>query len=88
MNDEPKLEKSPLCQAISSDGRTVHIEIYRLEGEPWSLEIEDEYGNSTCWDEEFETDTSALTEAKKSILSESISTFIGPFDGKPDGEWR
>ena len=88
MNEEPKLEKSKLCQSISSGGRSVNIEIYRLEGELWTLEIEDEYGNSTVWDDEFETDTIALTEAKKSILNETIGTYIGPSDGKSSGDWR
>ena len=88
MNDEPKLEKSPLCQSISSGGRNVSVEIYRLEGDSWTLEIEDEFGNSTVWDDEFETDSLALTEAKKSILSDTVSAFIGPADGKSDGKWR
>ncbi len=88
MNDDPQLEKSPLCQSISSGGRTVNIEIYRLDGEPWTLEIEDEFGNSTVWDDGFETDSLALTEAKKSILGETVGRFIGPADGKSDGKWR
>ena len=88
MNDEPKLEKSPLCQPISSGGQTVKVEIYRLEGGLWTLEIEDEYGNSTVWDDEFETDVAALAEAKKSILEDTASEYIGPRDGKPNERWR
>jgi len=86
---DKKLEHSELSQSISSGGRTVRVEIYRLEGDPkWTLEIEDEYNNSTVWDEEFETDSAALVEAKKSILEEKITKFIGPEDGKSDGKWR
>ena len=88
MNDESKLEISPLCQPISSGGRTVKVEIYRLEGGRWTLEIEDEFGNSTVWDNEFDTDREALTEAKKAILEETVREFIGPEDGKGDGKWR
>ncbi len=29
-----------------------------------------------------------LTEAKKSILQETISAFIGPEDGKPRADWK
>ncbi len=86
MNEEPTLEMSLLCQSISSEGNTVHIDIFRLEGGLWALEIEDEYGNSTVWDDEFESDSAALTEAQKSIAEQGIKTFIGPVDGK--GQWR
>lgn len=89
MSEEPELEVSPLSQELSSGGKTVNIEIYRLEGEPtWVLEVTDEYNNSTSWDDRFTTDSAALTEAKKAILAESISSFIGPEDGKSNGEWR
>ena len=51
MNEEPKLELSKLSQDISSAGRKVSIEIYRLEGDKsWNLEIVDEFNNSTVWD--------------------------------------
>jgi len=89
MNEEPKLELSPLSQEISSGGRTVSVEIYRLEGETsWALEVVDEYNNSTVWDDTFETESAALTEAKKIILSEGVSSLVGPDDGKSDGKWK
>lgn len=78
MNDEPKLELSELSQEVSSGGRTVSVEIYRLEGdEEWGLEICDEYNNSTVWDDTFSTEAAALTEAKKAILEERITNYIG-----------
>ncbi|HEY9035782.1 MAG TPA: hypothetical protein VIM96_03630 [Pseudomonadales bacterium] len=87
MNDEPNLIISDLSQELSSGGRTVKVEIYRLEEESeWVLEIEDEFNNSTVWDQTFQTESAALTEAKKSILSEGVKNFIGPEDGK--GEWK
>lgn len=89
MNDEPKLLESPLSQTISSGGRTVSVEIYRLEDEPsWTLEVVDEYNNSTIWDETFQTDSEALIEAKKTILAEGVNSFIGPEDGKSNGKWK
>ena len=87
MDKEPNLEMSPLSQPVSSGGRTVQVEIFRLEGESrWALEVVDEFNNSTVWDDTFPTDTAALTEAKKTILGEGINTLIGPEDGK--GEWK
>lgn len=88
MNDKFELEVSPLSQSISSGGRTVQIDIYKDGEGKWILEIQDEYGNSTVWDDRFESDSLALTEAKKAILDERITTFIGPADGKSDGNWK
>ncbi|MCJ8168877.1 hypothetical protein [Atopomonas sediminilitoris] len=86
MNDEPTLETSPLSQRISSGGRTVSVEIYRLEGETaWVLEVVDEFNNSTVWDDTFQNDSAALIEAKKTILADGINSLIGPEDGK--GKW-
>ena len=87
MDDEPELEISPLSQSISSGGRTVKIEIYRSEGESsWILEVEDEFNNSTVWDDTFENASAALAEAKETILSEGIDALIGPDDGQ--GDWN
>ncbi len=87
MNEEPEIEMSPLSQKISSGGQTVSVEIYRLEGEKsWALEVVDEYNNSTVWDDTFDSDSAALTEAKKTILAEGVNHLIGPVGGK--GEWK
>ena len=89
MNDEPKLVESPLSQSISSGGKTVSIEIYHLENETtWTLEIVDEFSNSTVWDDPFQTDSEALVEAKKTILAEGVNTLVGPEDGKNNDNWR
>lgn len=90
MSEDPMLELSPLSQEISSDGYIVNIQIYRLVGEEnWTLEVVDESGNSTVWDDAFQTELAALTEAKKSILEDKITSFIGPKDGKGDGtNWK
>jgi uncharacterized protein len=89
MNEDTKLEVSPLSQELSSGGRTVRVEIYRLEGETsWVLEVVDEYDNSTVWDDRFASDSAALTEAKKVILAEGVSSLIGPEDGKRTGDWK
>ena len=86
MNEEPALINSPLSQDISSGDRTVSVEIYRLENEKeWALEVVDEFNNSTVWDETFPAESAALTEVKKAILEDGISSLIGPEDG--NGEW-
>lgn len=86
MNEEPKLETSKMSQQLSSGGRTVNIEIYRMKGEQlWTLEVVDEFNNSTVWDDGFETESTALIEAKKTVLADGVKSLIGPEDGK--GEW-
>jgi len=89
MNEDPELEFSPLCGALISGGQTLDVQIYRFQGEGlWSLEIEDQHGNSTVWDDRFATDRDALIEAKKAILEETADAFVGPADGRGDGDWR
>ena len=68
---------SPLCQEISSGGNTVKVEIYDDGEDGWILEVVDEYGNSTVWDDPFPTDDAALTEVKKTISEEGIQMLIG-----------
>ena len=89
MNEDPEIEYSEWCQKISSGGKTLSVDIYRIKGTVgWSLEIVDEFGNSTVWDDLFESDAAAITEAKKSILEDTAGAYVGPSDGKPDGKWR
>ena len=43
MSTEPELIQSPLSQAITSDGHTLQVDIYRLEDETdWLLEVVNE----------------------------------------------
>ena len=87
MNEEPKLIVSEKSQPVSSGGKTVYVEIYRMDDEEgWALSIDDEFNNTSAWDNTFETEDGALIEAKKAILEEGINKFIGPESGK--GEWK
>ncbi len=47
-----------------------------------------EYNNSTVWDDTFETDSAALTEATKTVLAEGVGSLFNPEDGKSNGEWK
>jgi hypothetical protein len=73
---EPKLIQSALSRTIREDGTEVRIDIYRLETTDWSLEVVDETGTSTVWDDSFSTDQAALDEALKTIREEGIKTFL------------
>ena len=77
MEEEFELEKSPLCQELNDDGKTVDVQIYRGGGSDWILEVVDEYGNSTVWDDQFASDAEALNELKATIEAEGIESLIG-----------
>jgi hypothetical protein len=73
---DPKLIQSALSCAIREDDTEVRIDICRLETTDWSLEVVDETGQSTVWDNLFPTDQAALDEALKTIREEGIKTFL------------
>lgn len=76
MTEDIDIIHSPLTQTYSADGHSLRIQIYRLPDTQWSLEVVDERGTSTVWDDLFETDKLALEEAFMAIESEGIGNFI------------
>ena len=50
MDDDIELIYSPLQQTHTENGKTIDIQIYRGADTGWTLEVVDEYGNSTVWD--------------------------------------
>jgi hypothetical protein len=81
MTDEPELIFSSLQRTITRGGKTVEINIYRIPSSGWTLEVVDEYRNSTVWDHEFETDQQALDQVLSEIETEGIEAFIGTPSG-------
>lgn len=77
MEQEFELEQSPLSQKISVGGKTVEVQIYRGGGSGWHLEVVDEFGNSTVWDDQFPSDAEAFDEARSTIKDEGIESLIG-----------
>lgn len=73
---DPNLVTSGLSQEVSVGGETLRIDIYRLEDDPgWTLEVVDRHGTSTVWDEQFDSDQSALKEALHAIQEEGPRAF-------------
>ena len=75
--DEP-ITHSLLSQTVTRDGKTVSIEIYEDGEGGWLLEVIDEYGTSSVWDDPFATDEDALAEALKTIDEDGIDSLIVP----------
>ena len=74
---DPELEDSPLYRSVTRDGITVRVGIYRLagSGEGWSLEVIDQDGGSTVWDELFPNDQDAYAEFSRTLEAEGIRSF-------------
>lgn len=77
MSDEHEIKYSSLCQKVTSEGKSVQVYIYENGKGGWILEVVDEYGNSTVWDDPFKTDDEALDEVFDTIEKEGISSLIG-----------
>jgi hypothetical protein len=77
MEDEIEIVYSPLQQSYTKDGHTLDIKIYRAENESgWLLEVVDEGGSSTVWDDMFPTDKAALDEARRAIDEDGVEDFL------------
>lgn len=74
--DDMEIIHSPLEQTYSAEGHTLCIQIYRSADSLWILEVEDERGTSTVWDDQFETDQAALEAALSEIEAEGIHSFL------------
>jgi hypothetical protein len=67
---------SPLSQSVTRNGVTVRVEIYSDSNDRWILEIVDAENTSHVWEEHFETDQQALTEALRALDEEPLE-FLG-----------
>lgn len=76
MTDDMEIIHSPLTQTYSADGHTLRIDIYRSTDSLWILEVVDEQGTSTVWDDPFETDRAALEAAFLAIEENGIASFV------------
>lgn len=74
---DPNLITSGLSRSETREGITVRIEIYRLEDRPgWSLEVVNDRGTSTVWDDLFATDNDADAAFEKAIAEEGMKVFL------------
>ena len=83
MNEEIELIESPLGGPFQGNGIIVDVRIYKKIGEEWTLEVIDAEGDSTVWEDSFETDEEALAEFIEEFESEGLEAIISP---EIDGE--
>jgi hypothetical protein len=79
MDDDFNLVHSPLEERVTRDGVTIKVLIYRgEEDQMWVLEVVDEYGGSTVWDEPFASDQAAYDTAMATVAEEWIGSLARP----------
>lgn len=84
---EPNIIYSSLGRVLTLDGVTVDLKIYRLEHDPqWALEVVNEEGTSTVWDDLFDTDDEAYEAFQLTVAEEGMRAFLDddniiPFPG-------
>ena len=81
-NEEPDFIESPLSQTVTRNGVEVRVEIYGDLKGAWILEVVDAETTSHVWDEHFETDQLALTEALRALDEEPLE-FFGRASDRP-----
>ena len=79
---EPDFIESPLSQSVTRNGVAVRVEIYGDSQGGWILEIVDAENASHVWDDHFETDQLALTEALRALDEEPLE-FLGRAADRP-----
>jgi uncharacterized protein len=74
---DPNVVYSGLGGVITEEGVTVELSIHRLEGQPgWAMEVVNQEGTSTVWNELFETDDAALVEFRRTVDEEGMKEFL------------
>jgi hypothetical protein len=85
---EPNLIISSLSRRFTWEGYGLKVEIYRLDDRPgWKLEVVNEEGTSTVWDEEFGTDRDADLAFRFTLAEQGVAAFLDdsnvvPFPGR------
>ena len=80
----PEVIFSSLSTRLIEKDTHLDIQIYRLEVQKfWTLEIVDESGLSTIWNECFQTDKSALEKALDAVAAFGIRSFLEDHRTRP-----
>nr|WP_277924575.1 hypothetical protein [Sphingomonas sp. CROZ-RG-20F-R02-07] len=66
-----------MSRTVTVQGASVEVKIYRLEHDPkWAMEVVNENGTSTVWDNLFDTDDEALQAFQLALDEEGIDAFL------------
>ncbi len=74
---DPNIIYSGLGGVVTEQGITVELSIHRLEDRPgWAMEVVNQRGTSTVWNELFETDAAAFAEFRRTFDEEGMKEFL------------
>lgn len=74
---DPNIVTSSLSGIVDEQGVRVTVNIIKLENEPgWSLEVENEHGTSTVWNDMFATDDAAYAAFRQAVDTEGMGAFL------------
>ena len=77
-DSDPNIVTSGLSRTVTHAGVSVDLGIYRLEHDSkWAMEVVNQAGTSTVWDEQFDTDEEAHREFLRTIEEEGMEAFLG-----------
>lgn len=77
MKGDSELIYSKLSRRIVDGDVSVDVMIYRPENSPeWVLEVIDQEGGSTVWEDSFQSDEAALVEALAAIDEDGLASFM------------
>ncbi|EQB10736.1 MULTISPECIES: hypothetical protein [Sphingobium] len=78
LDPQPELIESSFSRSMEQAGVRLTINIVRLATERgWSLEVVNEHGTSTVWDDLFATDRDADAAFREVLAKEGFEAFIG-----------
>jgi hypothetical protein len=73
---EPNIINSSLSRTVVWNGYRMQLEIYRLDDRPgWTLEVVNEVGTSTVWDDLFDSDSEAEAAFRETLKAEGLAAF-------------
>ncbi|KRE05044.1 hypothetical protein ASE63_25105 [Bosea sp. Root381] len=82
MADRRGITRSTLSQDYTEDEITVRVEFYKLEGvEGWTLEVVEQEGHSTIWQEPFAMDTDAKVAFVDAVDVVGLGGIVEPDEG-------
>ncbi len=74
---DPNIIISGLSRTVTIDDITVDVQIHRIEHEAlWWLEVVNELGTSTVWDDPFDTDEAAFAAFEEAVAEDGMKTFL------------
>ncbi|RZI76418.1 MAG: hypothetical protein EOP13_02060 [Pseudomonas sp.] len=76
-DEDPAIITSDLSRTVVENGVAVKVNIFRLESEDyWSLEVVNDAGTSTIWEDTFATDKLAFEVFRQTVETEGMIVFL------------